>query len=238
MTEVLVEPVLAAAVPPSGMEHTSTEAHHTYQRLRAAILLGRLAPAEPLVESELMSILQVGRTPLREAVRMLMHDGLVEVLPRRGTYVTMVDLAESAHLLAARRGLERVVATRAVACGTRSEIGGFEEFVERARSSSSSEENDLALDTEFHARILAMTHNRYVEPTYWRMVGESMRMLRSAGAAFDDSASMQPAFDGVAEGLRRGDPTVVDEALQSHIDSFERRLHEIIRGWQSNLRHT
>ncbi len=234
---LLVQADLAAAVPPSGIEPTATEAHATYQRLRAAILLGRLGPGEALVEAELMERLGVGRTPLREAVRLLMHDGLVEVLPRRGTYVTPVDLSDYAHLMALRRGLETVVARRAVECGSPSQVEDFVAFVERATAGAQAEETDLALDTEFHARILAMTGNRYLEPVYWRLIGESMRMLRAAGAAFDDATSMQPTFVAVSEALQGGNVAALEEALQGHVDGFENRLISMIRRWPSNLRH-
>lgn len=229
---------LAATLPPGGVEHGTTEAHLAYQRLRAAILLGRLAPGVALMEGELMEALHVGRTPLREAVRLLAHDGLVEVLPRRGTYVTPVDLQDHVHLIGARRGLEAVIAERAIACATTAQIDAFVAFADAAENAGESEEVDLALDTDFHRQILEMTHNRYLEPAYWRLVSESMRMLKAAGAAFEGTGTLKPTFDAVARALEEHSVPLLTVELQTHVASFESALLDIMRRWPSTRRET
>jgi DNA-binding GntR family transcriptional regulator len=62
-----------------------------YERLRDRIVTLRLAPGTVLREDELMRELEIGRTPLREAVKRLALENLVAVQPRIGTYVTSVD---------------------------------------------------------------------------------------------------------------------------------------------------
>ena len=61
-----------------------------------------------------MKNLSVGRTPLRDALHHLAHEGLVEILPRRGTFVTEVTLSDLQQVFEVRSGLEDIVARLAV----------------------------------------------------------------------------------------------------------------------------
>lgn len=67
------------------------------QRLRTLIVEGKLAPGEKLNERELAARLQVSRTPLREALKLLTAEGLVEHLPNRGAQVAQLSEADVAH---------------------------------------------------------------------------------------------------------------------------------------------
>src|SRR6202050_5101369 len=68
--------------------------------IRDAIIQGRLRPGEKVPEGDLAQQLTVSRTPIREAIRVLEGQGLVEVNPKRGTYIAMPDRADAADGLA------------------------------------------------------------------------------------------------------------------------------------------
>jgi len=77
-------------------------------RLRAEILSGALEPGERLVEEQLTQLFQISRAPLREALRLLAEQGLVEHLPRRGVRVTTYSDRDFDELFAVRDALERL----------------------------------------------------------------------------------------------------------------------------------
>ena len=81
-------------------------AERAYFQLRDRIVTLKLPPASALIEDELMSELGIGRTPLREAIKRLALENLVEVRPRRGTYVTEVEVADIVHITEVRAELE------------------------------------------------------------------------------------------------------------------------------------
>jgi DNA-binding GntR family transcriptional regulator len=81
-------------------------AERAYFELRDRIVTLRLPPGAALVEERLMKELQIGRTPLREAIKRLALENLVEVRPRRGTYVTEVNVADIVHITEVRAELE------------------------------------------------------------------------------------------------------------------------------------
>src|SRR3954468_16294282 len=81
-------------------------ADRAYVALRDLIVTLRLAPGAAQREDALMRDLGLGRTPLREAVKRLALEGLVEVRPRSGTFVTAVQAADIVHIAEVRAELE------------------------------------------------------------------------------------------------------------------------------------
>src|SRR5918997_49820 len=88
-------------------------AERAYLELRDRIVTLRLPPGRVLREDELMRDLEIGRTPLREAVKRLALENLVAVQPRRGTFVTEVDAADIVHITEVRAELEGYAAEQA-----------------------------------------------------------------------------------------------------------------------------
>ena len=91
---------------------TSRKALHAFamERLRQMILSGELAPGERLNEASLTELLQVSRTPLREAFRTLAGEGLIELPPSRGAYVKALSGTDVRHLFELLSGLEMTAA--------------------------------------------------------------------------------------------------------------------------------
>lgn len=88
-------------------------AERIYSQLRAAIIAGDLAPGAKLVEQTLADQLQVSRVPVREAMPMLEAEGLVQTIPRRGTFVARLTIADVHDLFDLRENLEALAARRA-----------------------------------------------------------------------------------------------------------------------------
>src|ERR1700742_2007746 len=76
------------------------------QKLREAIMSGTLKPGQRLVERELCEMMGVSRPSIREALRLLEADGLVNTVPHRGPMVSTISLEEARHLYAPRAVLE------------------------------------------------------------------------------------------------------------------------------------
>ena len=95
-----------------GMQRASG-AQLVYGELRERILDLRLEPGARLHEAELAAELRVSRTPLREALRMLLAEDLVEQLPTGGMLVRRLDLQDMRELYAVRAALEGLAAREA-----------------------------------------------------------------------------------------------------------------------------
>src|SRR3954467_1378309 len=77
-------------------------------RLRQMLVEGRIAPGAKLNERELAEVLQVSRTPLREAIKMLAAEGLVELLPNRGAIAVSLSEADVLNTFEVMAGLEGI----------------------------------------------------------------------------------------------------------------------------------
>ena len=100
------QPGAAAARDGRGRPARRLIADYAYFELRDRIVTLELTPGAALVEDDLMRELGIGRTPLREAIKRLALENLVEVRPRRGTYVTEVNVADIVHITEVRAELE------------------------------------------------------------------------------------------------------------------------------------
>jgi len=77
-----------------------------YDRIKQDIVLARLHPGEPLFEEDLAARLQVSRTPIREALRKLNHDGLVRIVPNKGAFVRVLTPRDIREIYEIRGALE------------------------------------------------------------------------------------------------------------------------------------
>jgi DNA-binding GntR family transcriptional regulator len=144
--------------------------------IRDAIIEGRLRPGEKVPESDLAQQLTVSRTPIREAIRVLEGQGLVEVNPKRGTYITMPDWADAKDALCVRSALEILAIDQAIERSSEADwnylFGKLEEIlVEMAQAAASNDTiRAIEFDIEFHATLMKASKNRHLMRS-WHAVG-------------------------------------------------------------------
>lgn len=80
-----------------------------YDAIESMIVTLQLKPGAPIVESELVDITGLGRTPLREALMRMSSNGLIVQLPRRGLIISDIEAAEHMTLIETRRVIERLI---------------------------------------------------------------------------------------------------------------------------------
>ena len=96
------------------MKNTVRSLFHTvYDRIKQDIIAGRLQPGEPLFEEELAQRLQVSRTPVREALRRLHHEGLARIVPNKGAFVRVLTPRDIREIYELRQALESFAAGQA-----------------------------------------------------------------------------------------------------------------------------
>jgi len=128
MTRVLLKTQPAAARPRPVRPETLTE--RAYNRLEEMIVTLNLAPGAVLSEPALSAALGIGRTPIREALQRLSHEGLVRVLPRKAIIVTDTDPRRQLLVLEVRRELERLLARASAERATELERRRFQAIAE------------------------------------------------------------------------------------------------------------
>lgn len=131
---------------------------HAYARVREAITTGKFAPGEPLFEVHLAAWLEMSRTPVREAMRILARDGFLQVIPGRGYIVPQRSLDDIRELFELRESLEGMASRYAALRATPAEIDALESLCDRYEQNKNWREW-AAMGTEFHNLLVDAARN-------------------------------------------------------------------------------
>jgi DNA-binding GntR family transcriptional regulator len=126
-----------------------------YERLRGAITSGEMAPGAPVIEAEIATRLGLSRTPVREALRRLESEGMLEPRGGRGTVVREIQREEVDCVFEIREALESLAARRASRHMTARDYAELDRLIDRMRTHVDDPDEMERLDTTFHDRILA-----------------------------------------------------------------------------------
>ena len=134
-----------------------------YAEIEEMIITLRLAPGSAISETELSAVLGIGRTPIREALQRLARERLVAIFPRRGMFVTDINVTSQLRLLEVRRELERLIARSAARRATAEERERFRALA--AAFESAAKANDdvtfMRIDRDFNVLCSAASHNEF-----------------------------------------------------------------------------
>lgn len=154
----------ARKMPGKGGEDVESLARQAYVTLRDRIVALELPPGALLSETTLGESLGISRTPIREALKQLERDYLISVLPRRGIFVTEINLHDQLLLLDIRRGIESALFARAAERSSPQQRQRFGELAVALTETAA--RNDLAahyvVDREFDSLIDLCANNRFM----------------------------------------------------------------------------
>ena len=144
---------------PSGNQPLSSS---LFSRLQTDILTGKIRSGEKLTEQRICEQYSVSRTPVREALRQLEMDGLIESIPNRGAYVIGLSLQDIGDMYQLRKIYEIQAVRWAIERITEEELDQLEETFEFMEfyTMKSDKEKMLNINTHFHQLIYSASHNR------------------------------------------------------------------------------
>lgn len=189
------------------------------QRLREAILSGALKPGDKIVEEQLCADFGISRAPLREALRLLAQQGLVEHLPRRGSRVAEWSPRDILQLFELRHVLERHAVESALPLENPDiALKPVREALQRMHSAADELDRDDA-HRAFHAAVVRLADNRQLdialEPILLKLQLPMAVNLREEARRHHASDGLQ-RHRNVLEALETNDPVIVVGALRNH----------------------
>lgn len=116
------------------LERVPTFREAAYEAIKQAILNGQLEPGQPLVEERLAAMLTISRTPVREALAILEHEGLIAPISRRGLFVCKLSRAQVVELFTANEAVEPYLARRAAHYASPEQLAALEAAIESGES--------------------------------------------------------------------------------------------------------
>ncbi len=207
-----------------------SQADLAYREIRALIVTLELPPGSLLSEPELQERLGLGRTPVREALRTLAHERLVEVYPRRGMFVAALDPRDLAALSEVREQLEPYAARLAAERRNDEDLEVIDELIADldAVAVAPDMRQLIELDQRIHHHIYRCAHNDFLQDACDQ---HYMHALRIWFLALDRVSHLG---DAVAEhrdllvAVREGDAERAAEVMSSHVTGFEAEVRRAI----------
>jgi DNA-binding GntR family transcriptional regulator len=192
---------------------------NVYEAVREAILLGDLAPGERVVEAELARQMRISRGPIREALRQLEQEGLVDYVPRRGVVVAALTRARVLDTYAVRAEMEGLAARCATERAGPTEIAALESLLDDMRTHAGKDNAAglLQADVQFHELICTMADNPVLLKA-WRGLGPLSWTLFS-GAKQEGSYELTELAERhlpIVEAIKSGEPEVAAATARQH----------------------
>ena len=131
-----------------------------YEYIKKQIVNGSLLPGAIINEKELIQELAISRTPIREAIQRLAEEGLVVVMPSRGTIVSHISVNDIRQIYEARKLIEPYVVELATGHADRERLLSYRSIFEEQRNSLG-QENDW--DSEFHLYLAECSGNQFFQ---------------------------------------------------------------------------
>lgn len=201
-----------------------------YYAIRELIVTLELPPGSVVSERDLMDRLGVGRTPVREALRDLAREQLLDVYPRRGIFVSGIDVGDIAGLSEVRLVLESQAARLAAERRNDEELLATEALLaELATTAGEHDERRLIeLDQRIHRHLYRCAHNPFLEATLERYY---VLTLRIWFVALDRVARLDDAIREhreILEAIRDQDPARAEGVMRLHVAGFERAIRAVL----------
>jgi DNA-binding GntR family transcriptional regulator len=192
-------------------------AHRAYDQLRDAIEEGTIGPGRRLLETQVSAWLKISRTPVREALRRLQTEGLLEHGPGGGLQVAMHDEAAVAELYAMRESLEGAAAAMAAAQAHATEIEVLRAHVRTQQA--------VPPDTRLHARENKLFHECIYRAAHNRFLLKSVQALQDAMGLLGRSNFAVPGriaasiaeHRQITEAIAARNPGAAEQAARHHI---------------------
>lgn len=190
--------------------------------LRDTIVSGEMRPGQPLIETELAAQLGVSRAPLREAMQVLVQDGLVEMIPYRGAIVRTLTTTDIEELYSFRSVLEQFAIRRMMSNGNASTDAETLRALYQSMLAAA-DANDLRavnqIDREFHDTLIELARHGLLQQS-WRSV--SLRVRQAMAIRNRQNSDLkQVAYNHlpIIEAIATGEETQALALIDRHIAS-------------------
>lgn len=212
---------------------TSVKGREAYQALHLGIQTGHYPPGMRLLEVKLAEELGMSRTPVREAIRQLARDGVVEIVANRGATVRGWTPAEVEEAYALRAVLEGFCASRAATRMDRTAVARLAEIHGEFEHELGVEQPDvetlIRLNDQFHQAMVAGSGNAKA----MEVVPHAAEVSRSIKRAFWSSHRIRQTalvyHREIVEAIRAGDPIRAEAVARSHVFSVKDFLFDYQR---------
>lgn len=197
-----------------------------YIELKRRIIEMEYNPGDAINEKKLIEEFKVSRTPVREALLKLAQQGLVDLKPRVGTFVTQIDLQSVKYAYEVKKSLEGLAAELAALRATKSEIEELFEIVDRFEHYDIVEDYKACIqdDQRFHQIVRNASKNPILIETLEELNTKTARFLQYINYVLEDKNWFIGSLRQMAEGIRDGNKELARRITEDHTKEFLEQL--------------
>lgn len=200
-----------------------TKSDLAYTQIRELILSGELPPGAPINQEVLAHSLGISTTPLREAMRRLKSEGLVQLDAHRDARVTPLNLEEARDLFEIRRSLDPLAASLAAERRTNEDMAGLREALQHLKPLPGDPDvSDLIAHRRFHSAVYRASHNDLLISTLDGLWDKADRYRRLALTTPRTAKSLHQKADEhslLVEHIAARDSEAAAAVMLDHIDT-------------------
>ena len=202
-----------------------------YEQIKNLIVTLQLAPGSVIDEAQLQEELQLGRTPIREALKRLALESLVSIVPRRGIFVTNIGISDLQRLLEVRMELETLATRLAAQRGTQEHWQRMQKLVVEPIAFYDENDDDLIqLDEEFHEIIYEAADNHFLHEAITVLLTLNERLWYYFLPDIGGFERTNQDHRLIWESLKSGDGEQAADQMKQHILSSLDRLRAAVLG--------
>ena len=202
-----------------------------YETLKKRIIEGELAPGLAINEDEFAKNLEVSKTPLREALRKLEREGLVENIPGRGSAVTHISFQDIREIFELREIIECGAVKRAAIICDVEEVKAKKEELEQFYNKGTETENSAwGPEEDVHQFVIKCLNNRKLNETYTDLQNHIIRIRNHFGGRFSSKRRDEKFSEHIEifDALIEGNADRAEKAVQDHLRKFAAQLLGLI----------
>jgi len=203
-----------------------------YEQIKQKIVSLELPPGSVIDEAALQAELELGRTPIREALQRLSLEKLVLIVPRRGMFVADIGVMDLQRLFEVRVVLEGTAARLAAQRGTPQHWQQMAEVLARLPSNGQGMANEdiIAVDQACHEIIYGAIDNEFLQDILGTLYALSLRLWYFALSKIGDMRGAVIEHEAILKTLKAGDADGAEKLLKEHIYHFQEEIQAAMLG--------
>lgn len=208
---------------------TVTNAEKAYEFILEQIITAEMAPGSVIEEPELMEMCNLGRTPVREALKRLEVERFVTVRPRRGMFVTPISYADINRIYEVRQELEALNLRLATERITKTQLDNLESHVAHCQNANNcSVQEQILLDRQFHFLTFEASHNTWLIADLKRYYYMSQRLWYYAYKSLDSNWVGLKDHVGILRALKEKNADQAELKIRKHLENFQKHIKEYL----------
>ena len=201
-----------------------------YEHIRRKIISTELAPGSIIDEVTLQADLDMGRTPIREALQRLSLEKLVTILPRRGMFVTEIGITDLQRLFEVRYELEGMAARLAAQRGTPAQFDRMDAILRHLPPSAADAELLIAIDEASHTLIYEAADNKFLRDTLTTLYAQSLRLWYFTLPQIGTLQETVLEHKSILEALKARDGDEASRLIRDHVQTFHQKKQAAMLG--------